>query len=106
MLAARWSWHRASTDLDILVEPESRVTLWEMADVEGHLAKLDRALAVLAPLGAANELSSTSRLSGAFGTQGDESLAAREDRGADVEKGSGWENFATLHQYRVRSNEP
>ena len=47
VLAARWSWHRASTDLDILVEPESRVTLWEMADVEGHLAKLDRALAAL-----------------------------------------------------------
>lgn len=47
VLAARWSWHRASTDLDILVEPESRVTLWEMADAEGHLAKLDRALAAL-----------------------------------------------------------
>ena len=47
VLAARWSWHRASTDLDILVEPESRVTLWEMADVEGRLAKLDRALAAL-----------------------------------------------------------
>jgi len=47
VLAARWGWHRASTDLDILVEPESRVTLWEMADTEGRLAKLDRALAAL-----------------------------------------------------------
>ena len=47
VLAARWGWHRASTDLDILVEPESRVTLWEMADVEGRLVKLDRALVAL-----------------------------------------------------------
>ena len=45
LLAARWSWHRESTDLDIVVTDEASLSLWPMADRTGKLRQLDDNLA-------------------------------------------------------------
>lgn len=45
LLAARWGWHRESTDIDIVVTSSTALALWPMADTEGRLPRLDNDLA-------------------------------------------------------------